>query len=131
MVNGLTCKSQWPTWEHAEILHLQTDEEATEEPVRVDSVSSHHHDFSSIMDINLFSTLQKLPRVSNYVLHFVRNCKQSDRSLRHAGQLLPADIDEISQAWIHCAQRVSFPEEVSALQSSAKNCHLPLNNPSA
>ena len=34
----LTCKSQWPTWEHAETLHLQTDKEVIEEPTRVDSV---------------------------------------------------------------------------------------------
>jgi len=44
------------------------------------------------------------------------------RSLRHTGQLLPAKIDEVSQAWMNCAQRDSFSEEVSAPQSSAKNC---------
>ena len=78
------------------------------------------------MDIDRFSTLQKLLRVSAYVLRFVYNYKQSDRNLRHTGQLLPTDIDEVLQAWIHCAQRVSFPVEFSALQSSTKNCRLPL-----
>ena len=112
----LTCKSQWPTWEHAETLHLQTDKEVIEEPTRVDSVPTRHQDLSSIMDIDRFSTLQKILRVSAYVLRFVYNCKQSDRNLRHTGQLLQTDIDAVLQAWIRCAQRVSFPVEFSALQ---------------
>ena len=59
----LTCKSQWPTWEHAETPHLQTDEEVIEEPTRVDSIPTRHQDLSSVMDIDRFSTVQKLLRV--------------------------------------------------------------------
>ena len=90
--------------------------EASEELVLINSVASHHHNFSSFMDINRFSNLQKLLRVSAYILRFLRNCRQSNRNLRHTGQLLPVDIDEATHAWIHCAQRASFPEEFSALQ---------------
>ena len=78
------------------------------------------------MDIDRFSSLQKLLRVSAYILRFIHNCKQSDKAVRCTGQLCPTDIDKVLQAWILCAQRVSFPQEISALQSSSKNHRLPL-----
>jgi len=45
------------------------------------------------------------------------------RNLR-CTKLLPADTDEVSQARIHCAQRISFPKEVPALQLFTKNCYI-------
>ena len=89
----LTCKSHWPKWEHSETLHLQAEEEPVEEPRKVDSVPPHQHNLCSIIDIDRYSTLQRLLRVSAYVLRFIQNCKQSNPSLRRTGQLLPNDID--------------------------------------
>ena len=89
----LTCKSHWPKWEHSETLHLQAEEEPVEEPRKVDSAPPHQHDLCSIIDIDHYSTLQRLLRVSAYVLRFIHNCKQSNPSLRRTGQLLPNDID--------------------------------------
>ena len=122
----LTCKSQWPKWEHSETLHLQAEEGPVEEPRKVDSVPPHQHDLCSIMDIDRYSTLQRLLRVSAYVLRFIHNCKQSNPSLRRTGQLLPNDIDAAFNAWVHCAQRVSFPEESLALQTTNKTSRPPL-----
>ena len=122
----LTCKSQWPKWEHSETLHLQAEEEPVEEPRKVDSVPPHQHDLCSIMDIDRYSTLQRLLRVSAYVLRFIHNCRQSNPSLRRTGQLLPNDIDAAFNAWIHCAQRVSFPEESLVLQTTNKISRPPL-----
>ena len=122
----LTCKSQWPKWEHSETLHLQAEEGPVEEPRKVDSVPPHQHDLCSIMDIDRYSTLQRLLRVSAYVLCFIHNCKQSNPSLRHTGQLLPNDIDAAFNAWIHCAQRVSFLEESLALQTTNNTSRPPL-----
>ena len=42
----LTCKSQWPKWEHSETLHLQAEEGPVEEPRKVDGVPPHQHDLS-------------------------------------------------------------------------------------
>ena len=78
------------------------------------------------MDIDRYSTLQRLLRVSAYVLRFIHNCKQSNPSLRCTGQLLPNDIDAAFNAWVHCAQRVSFPEESLALQTTNKTSRPPL-----
>jgi len=78
----LTCKSQWPTWEQSEVLHLQGDEGIITEPTgKADRVSSHRGDLSLVMDIDRFSSLQKLLRVSAYVLRFIHNCKQSDKAV--------------------------------------------------
>ena len=96
----LSAESQWPKWEHSEILHLQTTVDISEDLPNRDEPSLHHTGIGQIIDIQHYSNLSKLLRVSAYVLRFVRNCKQHTSVVKYTNQLQPAELDQAVQVWI-------------------------------
>ena len=121
----LSTESQWPKWEHSEILHLQTTVDISEDLPNRDEASLYHTGIGQIIDIQHYSNLPKLLRVSAYILRFVRNCKQHTSGVKHTDQLQPAELDQAVQVWICYTQQTSFPNEFSALQSKAKKYRHP------
>ena len=86
-------ESQWPKWEHSEILHLQTTD-VSEDPPRSAEASLHHIGIGRIIHITHYSDLSKLLRVSAYVLRFIHNCKQHTSTARHTNPLQLTEIDQ-------------------------------------
>ena len=115
-------ESQWPKWEHSEILHLQTTDVALEDSQRSDEASQ-HTGIGQIIDIERYSDLSKLLRVSAYILRFIHNCKQHTSIVRHTNLLQPTEIDQAAWVWIRYVQQTSFPIEFSALQSNTNKHH--------
>ena len=99
------------------MLHVQTTDVVSEDSQRSDEASQ-YTDIGRIIDIERYSDLSKLLRVSAYILRFIHNCKQQTSIVRHTNPLQPTEIDQATQVWIRYVQQTSFPIEFSALQSN-------------
>ena len=118
--------SQWPKWEHLDTLHLLTTVDASDDLPNRKEVSLLHRGIGQIIDIQRYSKLSKLLRVSSYVLRFINNCKRHTAS-RYTNQLQPAEINQATQCWIRYTQQTTFPNEYAALQFNVSKTHrLPL-----
>lgn len=109
-------KDAWPTWEYEVTLILMAvaKEEEEIEPIQQTS-TSFDSNLAAFIDISRFSSLQKLLRVTSYVLRFVSNCK---REVEKQDGLLK--VDEIHQAeklWINSCQHGIYHEELSRLKT--------------
>ena len=74
-----------------------------------------------IIDITRYGTLNKLLRVTGYVLKAVKilkaKAKQSTgEKLVVEEVLMAADLLGAEQAWIKTIQRLSFPDEIESLK---------------
>ena len=118
----LTEESQWPRWEHSEIIHLQTSLDDTEQPANTKDTPTYHTGIGEIIDIHCYSTLSRLLHTSAYVLRFVHNCKQSSPDQRLTGHLKPSEIEIAACSWIRHTQQTSFSIEFSTLKSKARSC---------
>ena len=109
----------------SEILHLQVNECAAEDPVK-DSRPVHSKVTSAIhniIQVSDYSTLSRLLRVTSYLLRFINNTRYSIS--RKTGPLSTVEISTSRSLWIYSCQHTSFPEEIHNLQSKAKK-RLPL-----
>ncbi|XP_064116674.1 uncharacterized protein LOC135222519 [Macrobrachium nipponense] len=66
-----------------------------------------------LIDLDQFSKLSKVLRVTAYVLRFIRNCKISQNKVE--GPLITEEIDFAKLKLIYCIQREVFSVEIKAL----------------
>ena len=124
----ITSEAQWPKWNHTEVLTMQiaTEDEEQTQKTNTPSVQA-ASDIHQIIDIRNYNNLNRLLRVSPYVIRFVKNLKQLNSSLRQAGPLQPDEISKALQNWIHHSQQTMFSSELHNLQSKSSNAkYLPL-----
>jgi len=117
----LTDHSQWPVWNHTEVLHLQAANiegeqlTADTELGDVQPQGGLHH----IIDIAAYNSLNKLLGVTAYVLRFVSNLKSSIS--RRSGPLSPQELNKAKLAWISDCQKQNFSKEIINLTSKSGN----------
>ncbi|GFY09876.1 uncharacterized protein TNCV_3698381 [Trichonephila clavipes] len=70
---------------------------------------------ASIINLSKFSSLQKLLRVTSWVLRFVHNIR--NRFNKRSDDLSTEEIDGAEKFWIQLVQRDAFAEEVNCLRA--------------
>ncbi|GFT73049.1 uncharacterized protein TNCV_1977331 [Trichonephila clavipes] len=70
---------------------------------------------ASIINLSKFSSLQKLLRVTSWVLHFVHNIR--NRFNKRSDDLSTEEIDGTEKFWIQLVQRDAFAEEINCLRA--------------
>ena len=69
-----------------------------------------------VIDIEKYSSLQRLLAVTAYVLHFI----DIARHLSHTvGHLTPLELSRAKLKWLQAIQHKAFPEEIVNLQSQS------------
>ena len=114
----LTNPAQRPIWNHSEILHLQIDEEVVTESCMVSKSNTAVPGIHNIINISNYSTLERLLRVSAYVLRFIGNIKSG--AVQNAQSLAVHDINKSLSLGIHSCQQTSFSKEIHSLRSKVK-----------
>jgi len=105
-------------------LNLQVDTEETTETTKLTANSPLCvNGLHQIMDITAYSSLTKLLHISAYVLCFIFNSKQPNTSHRRTGPLLPEELTEALQAWIHGCQQTVFVDDSSMQVSTVQLQH--------
>ena len=117
----LTSELDWPKWSPASILHVATDEEVESTTVTETSTVC-NLGVHQCIDINRYSKLSKLYRVTAYVLRFINNSRRT--SSRLTTPLTAAELDRAQKLWIKSIQQETYYNELSTLQS--KSSRLPL-----
>ncbi|XP_065902524.1 uncharacterized protein [Dysidea avara] len=112
----LTQESQWPTWNVSEVLHLQVEELVADTCTLVTHSSTTIPGIHNIVLVSKYSTLQRLLRVSAYVLRFIHNIKHHNNHKK--GPLSTAEIDTTRHQWIYVCQHTSFHKEIHHLQTN-------------
>ena len=84
-----------------------------------------HADISTIIDINRFSTLKKLLRVTAYVTRFINALKKTkfreQSNTRELNFLSAAEIEHAELRWIKSVQSLSFAKELEFLQRKSEH----------
>jgi len=112
----LTEESQWPTWNVSDVLHLQVDEEPVTDTCLKTQLNTTIPGIHNVIPVSKCSTLQKLLRISAYVLRFIHNVIHPSDLKR--GSLSAEEIDVARCKWIYACQHTSFPREIHHLQTS-------------
>ncbi|VDI65678.1 Hypothetical predicted protein [Mytilus galloprovincialis] len=68
-----------------------------------------------IIDIERYSSYQKLLRITSYVLRFIENCR-IEKSLRTLEHLKPSELSKSVELWIRNCQETAFATEYNALK---------------
>ena len=125
----LTCESKWPTWSSTDFsptltLAISSEEINHNAPER-DSIPTEHRQpgIHRIIDIEKYSKLNHLLRVTAYVLRFIALLRKdkSDTS----GPLTAKELNLAERIWTHSCQSTTFPEEIENLSSKTSR-RLPL-----
>lgn len=117
----LTDPVLWPQWETT-----VTDECTTlislEDELDEESFNEKHLGISNIIDIEKYSNLRKLLRVTSYVLRFIQRCRSTRELNQRRKSQCEAEsyihLDEINKAtfvWIKDIQQQEFHQELSAI----------------
>lgn len=111
----ITDKTQWPTWsgneivENENIMEIPTNETSEKQHVLLTSQKRQEFGIHKIMDIERYSSLKTLIRVTAYVMRFIQNCKlaRSDRTL---SELTVNEIQHATLTWIQTVQKSEYHE---------------------
>ena len=86
---------QWPKWNCTKVLHLHI---ATDENEEISDAENpplqQQSDIQQIIDLSNYSNLNTALHVLAYILHYIKNSKQSNTSLWQLGPLLPPEINK-------------------------------------
>ena len=114
----LTCESKWATWSSTELsptltLAISSEEINHNAPER-DSIPTEHPQpgIHRIIDIEMYSKLNHLLRVTAYVLRFIALLRKDKSDTSTAKELNLAE-----RIWTHSCQSTTFPEEIENLSS--------------
>ena len=114
----LTSKVDWPKWSPMSVLNVVCDDEEIETTtLMVEAPSLLTPGVHKVIDIDNFSKLTRLRRVTAYVLRFVNNLRKL--SQRSNGPLTAGELSLAQKLWIKSAQLESFPTEIASLQSKS------------
>eukprot|EP00795_Rhopilema_esculentum_P008158 gene8158-14086_t len=80
--------------------------------------SEEHHLISTIIDCNRFSSYTKLLRVTDYVLRFVKNCRNS---VKETEELSAQELEEAEQCWVKDMQSTFKEEKLADLKKHLGN----------
>ncbi|GFT55029.1 integrase_H2C2 domain-containing protein [Trichonephila clavipes] len=104
-----TTENNWPE-------NLNCDFSSTDPCESEEQVFTCELNTASIINLRKFSSLQKLLRVTSWVLRFVHNIR--NRFNKRSDDLSTEEIDGAEKFWIQLVQRDAFAEEVNCLRAS-------------
>jgi hypothetical protein len=121
----LNTKKNWPSWNSKSVLLQST---AAEQPEAISTFTSEStnnpanvpepkHGIAKIINLSAHSNLNKLVRVTAWLLRFVDNLKKRT----HSGPLSVTELDSALMFWIVDCQSVVYSNELVNLQSKTSN----------
>ena len=118
----LTSEPEWPKWSPASILHVTTDEKVESTNPVTEKTTANNPGVHQCININRYSKLTKLYRVTAYVLRFINNSKGTSAKLTRP--LTAVELNHAQKLQVKSIQQEIYPDELSNLQS--KSPRLPL-----
>lgn len=129
----LTLRKQWPesnvTFPTVVPLDEQTTESGAQTISETDSTQQStqvanlqcvtnrvQRDVGDVIDVNRYSKLAKLLRVTAYVLRFIKNCR-SQNSERLLGPLSARELEIAQNEWIKSCQNSAYAREIAELKT--------------
>ncbi len=121
-------ESEWPVSEIGELDPITIDKIKSESPKILYQATSSHFVTGSVqqevhspfnMNIENFSSLLKLVRITAWAKRFVHNVKYKGQKL--SGELSAHEIESAKMCWIKYVQKVHFRPEIHAIVSGGKN----------
>jgi len=112
----LSSECDWPKWSPTSILHISTDEDVEPTIPVLEITTENKPGVNQCIDINRYSKLHKLYRVTAYVLRFVNNLKAA--SSKVTGPLTAKELNQSQKLWITATQQEIFSNELINIQSS-------------
>ena len=126
----ITTDENWPTWNPKSILlqsttekHLEASNASTDQPTtdQTDCLEP-NHGVNKVINLHDFSTIQRLQRVTAWVLRFANNIKKKKKRY---GPLSVSELDSAQILWIVNCQSITYPKELANLQGKTSS-RLPL-----
>ena len=114
----LTSRELWPSWEPTDVLTTQVLTESTEcKQNDQPSPQNSPADLLKVLDIERYSSLQKLLAVTAYVLRFTNIIRQRvSTNMKH---LTTIELAKANIKWLHAVQHEAFFAEISNLKSQS------------
>ena len=114
----LTLRELWPSWEPTDVLTTQLLTESTEcKQSDQPSPQNSPADLLKVLDIERYSSLQKLLAVTAYVLRFINIIRQRvSTNMKH---LTTIELAKANIKWLHAVQHEAFFAEISNLKSQS------------
>ena len=100
------------------MLHLQTDNIETDQPVPIDPARP-ATGIHKIIDLSKYSTLTKLLCATCYVLRFITNLR--DSTAKQTGPLSMKELNTVQFNRIFNCQQQQFPRKIQHLKSDLYN----------
>ena len=72
-----------------------------------------------MMNIERYSSYQKLLRITSYVLRFINNSKQTNKH-KKTGHLEPSEMQNSAEIWIRDSQSIHFSQEYQTLRKGGR-----------
>ncbi|XP_071138915.1 uncharacterized protein [Mytilus edulis] len=113
----LTDKSNWPQWKNKESHILSTTIEQGQSTSEPQQKIRSYEGISKIMDIQRYSSYQKLLRITAYMYRFINNCRNNDKL---TGNLSVNEIQTASTAWIRDSQLRKYPDVIECLNNKSE-----------
>ena len=127
----ITTKENWPTWnpksillqstaaKHLEAIHTSTEQQTNDETGCQES----NNGVNTVINLHAFSTIQRLLRVTAWVLRFANNTKK--KAKKRYGPLSVTELNAAQTLWIVNCQSTTYPKELANLKAKTSS-RLPL-----
>ena len=127
----ITSEKDWPSWNGniCANVNVSIEEEFMDtshkelnthgEDVLLNMSQLQENGLDKIVNLERYSSLRKLLRVTSYVLRFIHNCK-SNKDKRTISTLSVEEIQNASIQWIKTVQESAFQEEIKSINSDRK-----------
>ncbi|XP_071153539.1 uncharacterized protein [Mytilus edulis] len=113
----LTGKSNWPQWKNKESHILSTTIEQGQSTSEPQQKIRSYEGISKIMDIQRYSSYQKLLRITAYMYRFINNCRNNDKL---TGNLSVNEIQTASTSWIRDSQLRKYPDVIESFNNKSE-----------
>ena len=119
-------RNRWPMWEFSENqVQILLEEPGCTQMLITDQTarSSPEGNIQNVMRVQKYSRLNKLLRVTGYVLRFIKNCK-AGRANAKLDPLFASELQQAQLLWIRGCQATYYREELQELKTSKPRASL-------
>ena len=113
-------KQRWPDQNNANalitVLSAVTKDPDTDQPLMNEEDCGIHR----VINIEKFSTYQKLLRVTAFVMRFVRNCRETRRNMRDTGSVTVNQLRSAEIVWLQSCQSRNYHDEIATVKAQKK-----------
>ena len=119
-------RNRWPMWEFSENqVQILLEEPGCTQMLITDQTarSSPEGNIQNVLSVQKYSRLNKLLRVTGYVLRFIKNCK-AGRANVNLDPLFASELQLAQLLWIRGCQATYYREELQELKTSKPRASL-------